>query len=99
MLDRARAAGLVFDASLLKDDFELKDDCCAELHPSHKLHYGFKVTREVGKTPTEYVHRSALDRWEKKAPPPYRPAAIADRIGAWLSASPRQDVVKVAPAR
>ena len=95
MIDKATGAGLAFDQSVLKE-YQLTNDCCAALHDSHSLKYGFAVTREIGKTPTEYLHRSALDRWEK-ANPEYRPKELAalNRIPQLLAVQPRADIVKL----
>ena len=91
MIDKASGAGLVFDAGVV-NQFKLSNDCCATLHDSHSLKYGLKVTRELGKTPTEYIHRSALDRWEK-AKPEYRSKSLVatNRMPQLLAIQPRAD--------
>ena len=97
MLDRAAAAGLALDLDVLKA-YELSNDCCAELHDSHSVKWGMPLTRKIGTSPTEYIHRTVLDRWERKKPE-YRPKAIAAKtIAPWLSVTPRPEFTKVVPS-
>lgn len=96
-MQKARGAGLAFDEHAL-EAFPLSSDCCATLHDSRT--WKFKawpaVHRPIGTTPTEYVHRSAIDRW-LQAIPEYRPAGLTRlrRMDAWCKNDPRPVEEKV----
>jgi uncharacterized protein (DUF2235 family) len=95
MIAKAQGAGLAFDQPVMAN-FPLQDDFGAELHKSHSIKWGLPFTRSVGKTPTEYLHHTTLDRWEQ-GKPEYRPKALSGlgKMAEWLRIKPRPDFTKV----
>lgn len=91
MMEKAEGCGLRFDP-VVRTNYPLTANCCATLHDSRSLKYRAwpRLVRSIGTTPTEYIHSSALDRWET-AKPDYRPDALTSTtsVPAWLATKPR----------
>lgn len=101
MITRAEAAGLAFDANVARD-LPLRDDsesCAAELHNSYswKFKVAGRITRTPGRTTTEYVHRTVLDRLDLDLSPKYESEALAGNLGldSWRQNSPRPDTFQL----